>query len=42
LLARKGFRPSGKIYAHWAEATLPFAAAALAEAKPAGQKPKTN
>jgi hypothetical protein len=37
LLARDGLHPSGKMDAQWADAALPVAAAALAEAGPAGQ-----
>jgi lysophospholipase L1-like esterase len=42
LLARDGLHPSGKMYAQWAEAALPFAAAALAEVDTPDQKSKTN
>jgi lysophospholipase L1-like esterase len=42
LLARDGLHPSGKMYAQWAEAALPAAAAALAEGGPADQQPNTN
>jgi lysophospholipase L1-like esterase len=42
LLARDGLHPSGKMYARWVEAALPFAAAALADVGPADQKPKTK
>jgi lysophospholipase L1-like esterase len=42
LLARDGLHPSGKMYARWAKAALPFAAAALAEAGPADQHSKTD
>jgi lysophospholipase L1-like esterase len=42
LLAGDGLHPSGKMYAHWAAAALPFAAAALAGAGPTDQKPNTD
>lgn len=42
LLARDGLHPSGKMYAQWAEAALPFATAALADRGHADQDAKAN